>query len=400
MSATVVKTERVKLDKLQPYPGNARRGNVEVIRESLRVNGQYKPIVVQKDTGYVLAGNHTLEAARAEGWTDLLVSWVECDADTARKINVIDNRSNDIASYDDEMLVELLNDLAGDYTGTGFDPLTHKQLMDDLMPGMSFGKDKDTPGAVPEETTTKPGDIFELGPHLLICGDALDDKTWDTLGPIEANLVVTDPPYMVEYDGWNNDGSPRRVGERATVPNDELTTEQADQFIYAAFCQINDHLKSGAAFYCFAPQGPDFARFLSAADAAKLQVRQNLVWVKDQFVFGRSDYHYRHEMLMYGWKGGAAHHALDDRTQSSVLEFDRPKRSKDHPTMKPVAMLQRLIENSSERGALVLDPFGGSGSTLVAAAAAGRRCVMIEYSPLYCDSIIDRWAKLTGEKKS
>lgn len=391
-----VQTELVELASLVEYPGNARRGNIPLVRESLRTHGQYRPIVAQVGTRYILAGNHTAKAAIEEGWSHLLVTWVEVDEEQARRINLVDNRSNDEATYDFEALDELLASLDGNYSGTGFDAQSHAEVKAMLGPAGFGAREKDIPGDVPAEPTTKLGDRIELGPHLLVCGDCTADETWDLIGPVVVPLVVTDPPYIVSYDGVNEHGQPRRRGESAVVPNDALSDTQADDLIYGAFQRIERVLSHGGVFYSFAPPGPDLERFHRAMAATKMKHSQTLIWLKDRFVFGRSDYHYRHEAVLYGWRTGGAHHAVEDRTQDSVLEFPNLRISKDHPTMKPVAMLERMIENSSNAGDLVLDPFAGSGSTLVAAAATGRRALLIEVSPHYCDSIIDRWNKLTG----
>lgn len=390
-----VKYEEVAVEQLKEYPGNARIGDVETVRESLRVNGQYKPIVVQRDTNYVLAGNHTLKAAIAEGWEKIDVRWVDVDSDGARRINIVDNRSNDLATYNDSMLDELLRELDGNYLGTGFDPLSHKELQDILAVG-GWGKAKKESVPPLGDDGIAVGTRVELGDdHLLVCGDCTLEETWKLVGRIEGqvDLVITDPPYMVSYDSSGKDGDTRRTD---VVPNDNLTSQQADELINEAFRRIHAALKPGGCFYVFGPTGPEYERFLRAARENDLKARQGLVWVKHHFVVGRSDYHYQHESVMYGWKPGAAHFTSDDHTLSSVLEFDKPAASKEHPTMKPVEMLEVLIEKSSRPGDLVLDVFGGSGSTMVAALANRRRSISIELDGRYAQLIRDRYANLTG----
>jgi DNA modification methylase len=397
----VLRTEQVPVADLKPYPGNARRGDVELVAESLRENGQYKPIVVQESTGYVLAGNHTLQAAIAEGWSEILATFVEVDDDRARKINLVDNRSNDVAGYDDEALAELLRELDGDLSGTGFEQVDVDALMAELGPGGWSSQKKDAAPPLPVTPVTEPGEVFALGPHRLVCGDALDLETVRlALDNQQADLVLTDPPYMVAYQAGMTVEEAIKLNRRTDgleVSNDALSAGQADEFIREAMASVKAALKPGGVFYVFAPPGVDELRFRLGLRDCGLELREVLLWIKDRFVFGRQDYHWRHESVMYGWREGAAHHWAGGHSQDTLLEFDRPGRSKEHPTMKPVALLERLVENSSKKGQLIFDPFAGSGSTMVAAAAQGRRCAMVELDPRYCDVIIERWAKLTGE---
>lgn len=395
-------TEPVNLETLKPYPGNARRGDIDMIAESLRTHGQYKPIVVQKSTGYVLAGNHTLQAARHLGWDSIVVSWVDVDDDSARKINLIDNRSNDVATYDDSELAALLVGLDGDYVGTGFTDTDLTELMESLGEGGFSRKDKDAAPELHADPVTQLGDVIRLGDHVLVCGDALvaDDRDALMEGQL-ADLVLTDPPYMVSYEADLSADDREKLNRRRdakTVPNDNLQGIDADLFIANAMRSIHDVLKPGGVFYTFAPPGADELRFRIGLQDARLPLREVILWIKDQFVFGRQDYHWRHESLLYGWRDGAAHYFVDDRTQDTIWDCPRPKTSKDHPTQKPVALLERAIANSSRRGQLVVDLFAGSGSTLIAAHAQARVARVMERDPAYCDVIVERWEKLTGKE--
>ncbi len=390
----------VPVEQLLPYPGNARRGDVEVIRESLRRNGVYKPVVVQRSTGYVLAGNHTVQAAAEEGWATLPAVHVDCDDDTARRIVLVDNRSNDLAMYDDSALANLLIGLDGDMGGTGFEADDLETLLGSMEEGGFAGRDKDAAPALGETAITKPGDLIRLGDHVLLCGDSLAADCREALlqGQL-ADLVVTDPPYMVNHadpldDGRSPESRHMRLDNRL-VPNDKLSGVEAADFLAAAMVAVRDVLKPGGAFYIFSPPGETELDFRLGLRTADLQLRQALLWVKDQFVFGRQDYQWRHESILYGWRGGAGHYFVNDHTQDTIWECERPKRSKEHPTMKPVALLERAINNSSKKKELVVDLFGGSGSTLIACEATGRRCAIVELDPLYCDVIVARYERLT-----
>lgn len=389
----------VDITTLKPYPSNARRGDIDTIKESLRVNGQYRPVVVNRRTMEVLAGNHTLQAAQALEWTHVAATFVDATDEQARRIVLIDNRANDIATYDDEALAELLQELDGDFAGTGFDAAALDELMSSLSGGFSREK-KDAAPDLPADAVTQPGDVIELGRHTLICGDSLDPDVLDAaLGGCFADLLVTDPPYMVSYgDSWDTYGASHHRQDGKKVANDNLTGQQAIDFIDAAIANALRFVKPGGCFYVFSPPGDTELDFRLAIRKAGEQVRCVIVWVKDKFVFGRSEFHYRHEVVMFGWRSGAGHFTVGDRTQDTIWEYDKPARSKAHPTMKPVEMLERMIENNSRPNEIVLDPFGGSGSTLIACETTGRSCATVELDPRYCDVIVERYENLTGHK--
>jgi site-specific DNA-methyltransferase (adenine-specific) len=391
MPQLLTDAERVPVTELCPYPGNPRRGNLEVIMDSLTTNGLFRPIVANRRTNEVLAGNHTLEAAKALGWQEIAVSWVDVDAETAARIVLVDNRSNDLATYDDEALAALLQELP-ELTGAGYD----RDDLDALL--AELGKEErgeDEPPPLPASPTTRSGEFFELGPHRLLCGDAREASAHRTLlGEERPDLLWTDPPYGVEYAG--------KTKQKLRIQNDgaaELT-----DLLAAAFAQIDAVLSPGAPLYIAHPGGKRSLAFLEAFLAAGWSLRQTLVWVKDAIVLGHLDFHYRHEQLLYGFKpgegrlgrGGAGWYG--DDAQASVLEFDRPKASRDHPTMKPPELIERCLRNSSKPGALVLDPFAGSGSTLVACEQSGRAARLLELDPRYCDVIIARYEHLSGER--
>lgn len=381
---------QVALESVTPYPGNAWIGNIAAIARSLQEHQQYKPIVVQKSTRHVLAGNHTREAALSIGWTHLDARLVECDDAEAHQINLIDNRSQQLGGYDDAALLAQLQAYPT-LTGTGFEPDDLAALLAKLDPDNSAAGGKTEPDDVPDRPTTaisQLGDTWLLGRHRLHVGDATSDDAWTRLlAGDQADLIWTDPPYGVSYVGKTKD--------KLTIDNDALEGPALQAFLGAAFDNAVRHLNAGAGLFVAAPAGPLFADFAAVLGARDLW-RQTLVWLKDQFVMGRSDYHYRHEAIFYGWKPGASHHPPPDRTQDTIWEVPRPRRSTEHPTMKPVALITRAIENSTDPGQLVADPFAGSGSTLLACHGTGRRAALLELDPIYADVILRRWFEHTG----
>lgn len=206
---------------------------------------------------------------------------------------------------------------------------------------------------------------------------------------VQAKLLVTDPPYNVDYQGGTE--------EKLKIMNDSMEDELFREFLSSSFNASKDYLESGASFYIWYAS-KEHINFEKALNDAGLRVRQQLVWVKNNLVLGRHDYHYKHEPCLYGWKDGASHNWYSDRKQTTVLEFDKPMRNGLHPTMKPVELIGYLINNSSKKGDVVLDVFGGSGTTLMACEQSERKCRMMELDPKYCDVIIKRWESMTGRK--
>lgn len=384
----------VPIDGLTPYGRNPRRGDVDTIAESLQHNGQFRAIVIRAGTNEILAGNHTTAAAKQLGWTKIAATFVNVDDDEAARINLADNGTHDKgAGYDDQLLTELLQDLP-DLEGTGYTEADVADLLDqvsgDPRPADGLTDPDDAPEPPPADvvTVTRPGDVWLLGPHRLAVGDSRDAAVWDRLGVDGADAVWTDPPYGVSYVGKTN--------EALTIENDALDADGLSEFLTTTLTAARDHCRPGACWYVAGPAGPLGVTFGTVLNDLGI-LRQILIWVKDQFVMGRSDYHYRHEFVFYGWVPGAAHHAVPDRTQDTVHEVARPRRSEDHPTMKPVELIERHLENSTDRGDLVVDPFGGSGSTMIAAHRTGRVAALVEIDPRYADVICRRWQEHTGQ---
>lgn len=409
----------IPVKDLKEYGKNPRVGNIDKIADSLKVNGQFRPIVVRKETNEILAGNHTWKAAKKLGWKTIKATFVEQISDEdAKRIVLADNRTSDLGEYDDSILAELLVSLESlDGTGYGADDVTA------ILEDATEDKDKQLtdPDYVPELPTerqvkSKAGDIWILGKHRVICGDATNpDHYTKLMDGKDADLIVTDPPYNVAYQGGTK--------EALTIENDQMSDGAFEEFLDTAFENLFNNTKAGGPIYVFHGEGGGGV-FRRSYTQAGFLLKQVLIWVKDRLVLSRQDHHWQHEPILYGWKPGAAHYWYGARTDttvideqptfadmnreqliehlasiyeaSSIIRENRPSRNADHPTMKPVALVARLIDHSSAPGDIVIDPFGGSGSTLIAAQVTGRRARILELDPKYVDVICRRYEELTG----
>jgi DNA modification methylase len=376
---------------------------VEAVKASIRRFGFGAPIVANARDREIIAGHTRWKAARELGLELVPVRWLDLPRSEAHALALADNRLGELAPWDEAALGDALRELADGGTsleGLGWDADDLGGLMTPEAESAATtpGDDEAPPADEQGEPDSRPGAVYDLGPHRLVCGDCLDAAVWAALmGDEKARMVWTDPPYGVGVAGGTHD--PRRESYRSgdVVENDDLDAPALSALLVAAFAKVHAPTAPGAAWYVAAPAGPLFAVFGSPLAALGVW-RQTLIWLKHAFVFGRSDYHYRHEPIFYGWTSGAAHYFADDRTQDTVLTFDRPPPSaKEHPTMKPVDLVRRCVANSSQPGWLVLDPFGGSGTTLIAAAMEGRRARLIEIAPRYCDVIRRRWTRWAKE---
>lgn len=250
--------------------------------------------------------------------------------------------------------------------------------------------DADHIPAAPKEPTTKTGDLWKLGDHFLLCGDStLIDNVEKLMGEDRADLVWTDPPYNVDYEG--------KTKEKLKIGNDNMGDEDFRGFLRTVYTNMAIVCKPGAGIYV-AHADSEGVNFRAALEEGGFLLKQCLIWVKQQFVMGRQDYHWQHEPILYGWKEGAAHSWHGDRKQTTVLKFDRPHRSQNHPTTKPIDLIEYCLRNSSQAGDIVLDLFGGSGSTLIACEKTTRKARLMELAPTYCDVIVRRWEEYTGQK--
>lgn len=396
---TYIGTRDIPLDELTPFPGNAKRGDVEAIRASLRKNGQYRGLVVRQiDNGplIVLAGNHTMQALVAEGHATARCEIVQCDDATARRINLADNRTAELGSYDNDALAELIAGMNDDLDGTGYTQDDIDALLgtvEELPPVLGDPDDVPEP---PVDPISKPGDVWILGSHRLLCGDSTDIAAVEAmLEGDRCDCMWTDPPYGVDYVGKTKDA--------LTIQNDGAAG--LEDLLAGAFAVATAALKPGAPIYVAHPPGPLSLDFAHAFLNAGWLLRQNLIWDKGAMVLGRSDYHYRHEPILYGFTdapagsgrlGRGGDRWFGDNAQTSVFEVAKPSRNEDHPTMKPVELVTRCLANSCPPDGLVYEPFGGSGTTLVAAHITGRAARVVELDPKYVDVICRRFQQLTG----
>jgi DNA modification methylase len=390
-----VEVRRISLQDLHADPANARMHNDKNLRsitDSLKAFGQVENLVVQKSSGKVIGGNGRLEAMREMGWTHADVAMVDLSDAQATALGIALNRTAELASWDVEVLGKLtdsLRDQEFDLSALGFDDADLKDLARKIEAelGDEHGdQDADDVPDTPTEATTRLGDIWSLGDHRLICGDSKLLSTFEALCEGQkCDAVITDPPYGLDYVGKTKDA--------LTIKNDgkEGLLELLDLALSNCFTVSQE----GAVWYVWAPAGPQFLDFAQILKGLKIW-RQTLVWVKDSLVMGHSDYHYRHEVCFYGWREGK-HLSTPDRCQDTVWEVPRPKRSTEHPTMKPVELIERCVKNSTIKGQLVLEPFSGSGTTLIACEQLGRRCFAVEIDPRFCDVALRRWSKLTGK---
>jgi DNA modification methylase len=380
----------IPIDCVELHPRNPRRGDVAAVAASLARFGQVKPIVVQRSTSYVIAGNHVLRAALSLGWTEIAANVEDIDDAEAIALMLSDNRTADLGGYDDTLLAAILAEQQAEdnLAATGYDADDVAALM--AQAGNIEERDLDAAPDLPAETDlfVKRGQTWTLGRHTLMCGDStLAEDVDRLLGDDIVDLLWSDPPWGCQIRG--------RTKKALTIVNDDLGPDGTRALVAAALRLAP--LRPGGAFYVAAPSGPELhLAFLLALGDAGLTAHQTLVWVKDRFCLGHADYQPRHEDILYGWREGRAHYFVKDRTQDTVWEIDRPARSAEHPTMKPVELVARAIRNSSKPGQLVYDPFAGSGTTLIAAEQTGRACRAMELDPRYAQVILERWGALSG----
>jgi site-specific DNA-methyltransferase (adenine-specific) len=363
---------------------------VAQIAASIKEFGWTNPILVDGSNG-IIAGHGRLLAARKLGFKEVPTIELADLTDTQRKAYIIaDNRLALNAGWDNEMLTIELNDLLADGFALemlGFDPKELNALLEpEVIEGLT---DEDAVPNVPEVPKTKLGDIYQLGNHRLMCGDSCSQAAVEKLtGGAGVDMLLTDPPYNVAYEGKTKDS--------LTIQNDSMGDDQFRQFLRDAFVTADTVMKKGAVFYIWHADSEGY-NFRGACQDAGWKVRQCLIWKKSSMVMGRQDYHWKHEPCLYGWKDGAGHLWATDRKQTTILEFDRPNRNGEHPTMKPVGLFEYQMLNNTKGGDIVLDLFGGSGTTMLAAEKHGRHGYLMELDPKYCDVIVKRWEDFTGK---
>jgi site-specific DNA-methyltransferase (adenine-specific) len=386
---------QIQLEQLIPYVNNSRTHSDEQVAQiaaSIKEFGFNNPVLVDKDNG-IIAGHGRVQAARRLGLTEVPCVRLEHLTKTQRKAYIIaDNRLALNAGWDNELLTIELNDLLADDFALellGFDPAELKDLLDPVEPTEGLTDEDAVPDA-PEEPKTKPGDIYQLGRHRLMCGDSTSiDAVEKLMDGQLADILITDPPYNVAYKGKTKDA--------LTIKNDSMGDDQFRQFLRDAFTAADMVMKEGAVFYIWHADSEGY-NFRGACKDSGWTVRQCLIWQKDTMVMGRQDYHWKHEPCLYGWKDGSAHLWASDRKQVTIIQCKRPKRNDIHPTMKPVELMEYQLLNNTKGHDIVLDLFGGSGSTMIAAEKQGRCARLMELDPKYCDVIVKRWEDFTGKK--
>ena len=409
-----LKIEYVDINTIKPYENNAKqhpRTQIEQIKTSIEMFGMDDPIGIWNNT--IVEGHGRLIACQELGYKEVPVIRLDHLTDEERKAYTL---AHNKLTMNSDFDIDILNDELAqfetiDMSEFGFDidfDAEEAEVVEDEVP------------EIPAEPKSKPGEIYQLGSHRLMCGDSTKaEDVAKLMNGAAADLVVTDPPYNVAIE--NSKGM--------TIENDNMASEQFQEFLSAAFTNMNESLKPGGAFYVwFASR--EHINFETALNKANLEVRQELIWNKNSLILGRQDYQWKHEPCLYGWKDGAPHYFIDDRTQTTVIEDkkpdikkmkkeemqklleeiysdkvsstvineDKPSANDLHPTMKPIKLLARQVKNSSKVGEKVLDLFGGSGSTLITCEQLGRICYMMEYDPQYLDVIIERWENFTGQK--
>lgn len=383
------------VSELIPYARNARTHSdeqIERIAASIKEFGWTNPILIDGESG-IIAGHGRVLAARKLGLEKVPTIELSGLTEAQKRAYIIaDNRLALDAGWDEEMLKLEFAELEKEgfeLSKTGFSDEEINEMMADLDREVEGVEDVDTPEP-PKNPKTKRGEVWILGTHRLMCGDSTSvEDVQELMGGGIADLWLTDPPYNVAYQGKTKDA--------LTIQNDEMDDESFRRFLVSAYSAADSVLKEGAAFYIWHADSEGF-NFRGACRDVGWKVRECLIWSKNTFVLGRQDYQWQHEPCLYGWKDGAAHNWYSDRSQTTILEFDRPNRNAEHPTMKPVGLFQYLIGNSTKRGDIVLDSFGGSGTTLIACEQSGRSARIIELDPCYCDVIIERWQNLTGQR--
>jgi DNA modification methylase len=393
-----------KVADLIPYVNNARvhsESQVNQIVSSMKEFQFTNPILTDGDNG-IIAGHGRLIAAKKIGMESVPTVELSHLSPAQKKAYIIaDNKLALAAEWDEELLALEFADLEAmdfdlELTGFSLDEIEAFDFDNDETEGLT---DPDEVPDVPEEPVSKLGDLWILGKHRVLCGDSTSIDAVDKLmDGKKARLVITDPPYGVSYADKNAYLNAVGRGNRIQIgiEGDHMSKEKTQAMWKLAFSNMANVMDKGAVVYCFMPQGGDqmMMMMMMMMEGAGIEPRHELIWVKNNHVLGRSDYCYKHEPILYAWmKGG---HKFYGEFSTSLIECDKPQSSKLHPTMKPVELLEKLVNNSSLKGELLFDPFLGSGSTLIAAEKTNRICFGMELSPHYVDVICQRWANFTG----
>jgi len=384
--------EKLKVEQLIPADYNPRKdlkpGDAEYdkLKRSIEQFGYVEPLIWNKVTGRVVGGHQRLKVLIDMGITEVECVVVELPEDKEKALNIALNKIS--GEWDKEKLALLIADLQGadfDVSLTGFDPAELDDLFKDSIKDGIRDDDFDVEAELKKPPITKLGDVWMLGRHRLVCGDSTKADTFELLmAGAKANLVITDPPYNVNYEG-----------SAGKIKNDNMASDVFYNFLLAAFQNIEAVMADDASIYVFHAdtEGLNFRRAFSDAG---FYLSGCCIWKKQSLVLGRSPYQWQHEPVLYGWKKNGKHQWYSGRKETTIWEFDKPKKNGDHPTMKPIPLLAYPIMNSSMSNTLVLDPFGGSGSTLIACEQTDRSCYTIELDEKFCDVIVKRYIEQVG----
>lgn len=353
----------------------------EKLKRSIEQFGYVEPVIWNKATGRVVGGHQRLKVLLDMGITEVECVVIEMDEEKEKALNVALNKIS--GDWDKDKLALLITDLQGadfDVSLTGFDPAELDELFKDSLKDGIHDDDFDVDAELQNPAITQQGDIWILGRHRLVCGDSTKADTFSMLmdGKL-ANLVVTDPPYNVNYEG-----------SAGKIKNDNMTSASFYEFLLAAFTNTEKAIAQDASIYVFHAD-TEGLNFRKAFSDAGFYLSGTCIWKKQSLVLGRSPYQWQHEPVLFGWKKKGKHNWYSDRKQTTIWEFEKPKKNGDHPTMKPVALVAHPIMNSSLSNCIVLDPFGGSGSTLIASDQTERICYTIELEEKFCDVIVKRY---------
>lgn len=385
MNIQKIPASQIKAAKYNPRkdlkPGDP---EYEKLRRSIEEFGYVEPVIWNRRTGNIVGGHQRYKVLIALGVKEIDCVVVDLDDEREKALNVALNKIT--GEFDIPMLTDLLRDLnqdGFDVSLTGFDAAELDALFrDDVLGGIKEDAFDEPP---PENPISRPGDLWLMGPHRLVCADSTKAETFTLLmDGQKADLVVTDPPYNVAYEG-----------NAGTIQNDNMESAKFHAFLLAAYRRMYENLVDGGSIYVFHADR-ETVNFRTAFTEAGFFCHQTCIWVKNSPVLGRCDYQYNHEPILVGWKPTAGHKWYADRKQRTTWSFDRPSKSKHHPTMKPVALVAYPIVNSSLTNAIVLDPFGGSGSTLIACEQTGRICRTVELDEKFCDVIVNRYIEFKG----
>lgn len=397
--------KKIKIEEIIPYENNVKEHpieQIEQIKNSIREFGNNDPIAVDENN-VIIEGHGRLIALQELGYEEadciVLTGLTEEQKNAYR---IVHNQLTMNSGFDEEKLKNELLKITFDMSNFGLDEEMLRELEREINPVEDDDFDIDEALDEIEEPKTKLGDLYKLGNHYLLCGDST--KQEDVLKLMQGNkadLFLTDPPYNVNYGArgqqYEELGGYDCGMEDRTILNDNMEDTEFREFLKNAFQCADNVMKEGATFYIFHSDSEGY-NFRGACHDIGWQVRQCLIWAKNSIVLGRQDYQWKHEPCLYGWKSGASHNWYSGRSETTILNFDKPKHNDLHPTMKPLDLFGYLVQNSSKKNDIVLDLFGGSGTSIIVCEKLERKCYTMELDPKYCDVIIKRWETLTGRK--